>query len=173
MRPPLLAFVALICTLMAACGPAAGGDGGAGRSLPGAATMPESSAEGTAIGSAGGTLISGDGLVSIAVPPGALKESVDWSIASGAEGPPGSLGTLVSEVYAIAPVGQTLARASTVTATYDPSRVFGGECACSDITVAVLTADGWRVLSTIVDQEKQTATALMDGLHRLALVVMD
>jgi hypothetical protein len=129
--------------------------------------IPDASAD-TAqgvIGTAGGTLSTPDGVLTLAVPPGAVDRDVLFTV-----GPtPAPLLGAVGAVFEMGPAGTQFAVPATVTIRYtDAER---GDAAASDLLVATVVAGLWQPLSSErVDTAARSVAAQTPHLSPFALV---
>lgn len=114
---------------------------------------------GTTIGSAGGTVTSGDGKVQLTIPAGALSNSISISVTpdTATATTPGS-GLVHGSVYDIEPTGTTFATPVTLKFSYTPDELPAGS---APVFLRVNLRDGstWDSLPSIVDTTAHTVTA--------------
>jgi hypothetical protein len=130
-------------------------------------TIPDATAN-TAqgvIGAAGGTLSTPDGVLTLAIPRGAVDRDVLFTV-----GPtPAPLVGAVGPVFEIGPAGTQFATAATVTIRYADGEQ--GDAAASDLLVATVVAGLWQPLSSEhVDPAARSVSAQTPHLSPFALV---
>jgi len=141
---------ALLLILAAGCSDDKGTNGG------------NDTAEGT-IGPEGGTVaITGE--ITLAVPPSALSETVDFTIQENSSPTPiGGTMRFVSPVYSVGPTGTQFNTGASITIAYNPSLIGGGEE--EDISIYTNDGTGWEEIATVLYTNENLA---MTGVTHLS-----
>ena len=133
---------------------------GCGSKLP-ATSSRQSSA---VIGSAGGTVVSADGIVAVTIPPGALTSDVTISVAPTTS--PGA--PTISQAYEIGPTGTEFATPATILFHFGSLNLAG--TSATSLQLATF-AGGWLPLqSTVSDEVAKTIAGTTTHLSLYAIV---
>jgi hypothetical protein len=114
------------------------------------------------IGPEGGT-IEINGQMTLSIPPGALADTVDFTVTrNNAPTPPGGTRSFVSNCFSIEPGGTAFVLAAALTIDYDPANLGSAD----ERTILVYSHDstGWLPLATTIDPANDRAGALINHL---------
>lgn len=148
-------LVLLACTALAACG-----DGTRpSRIVPTAVGMPTGEPVTATIGSEGGSLVSADGALRVAVPPGAVAEPTTFSIQPITNHAHGGLGS----AYRLGPEGAHFAEPVRLHFHYETAALAGTSAEL--LAIATQEADGLWSAPRGVTHDADLATVSVDATH--------
>ena len=126
--------------------------------------------EGAVVGSAGGSFTAREGIITVAIPAGALSQPTSLTVVPAAS-PPASARLIAGTAFHLAPAAATFAQPVTLGIRYDPSLVTAGNSE-SELQLYEVLAGAWTLVSgSTVDTGNRTVTGSSSRFGTFAVMM--